>query len=455
MEFIGRKKEVEILENQYSNIEHPFIIIKGRRRVGKSRLIKEFCHNKDALYFQSDKEDGYAILQSFCKKLSEYCRTDISGIDSWQSAISLFVKLSGPGRRILVIDEFQYITKADKNAEKEFQSIWDNILSQNDVMFIISGSYKTMMDDLTNYDKPLYGRNTCDLLIRPLAFRDCIRDSDYRYAVEEYAFTGGVPHYISLFNHERSVMENMISLTMNVGGPLINEVPYLMGEEFKDTKSYNTYLKAIASGHRKMDSICSSLQVRSNEVSPYLNKLIGSLILERRVPVTESAPEKNRNGLYTISDKFIAYWFRYVYPYRNDIILDMNEEAVMNLEGHYIDNHVSFVFEDICKSELRRYLLERRVAASYGTYWDRNVEIDVVAKDERNKTIYVGECKYHNSEIDSDVLHRLMSKCDRITAFRDYRLVYCVFSVSGFSERMMMESNRKDVILFDCGDPIQ
>ena len=116
MEFIGRTEEMRILQDQYDRTEHPFVIIKGRRRVGKSRLIREFCKDKDTLYFQADKEDAKAILMSFCNKLSEELGTPIGRMGSWADAMKLYTRLSDPEKKIHVIDEFQYITKSDRNA---------------------------------------------------------------------------------------------------------------------------------------------------------------------------------------------------------------------------------------------------------------------------------------------------------------------------------------------------
>ena len=454
MDFIGRAREMEVLQYQYGSVEHPFVIIKGRRRVGKSRLIMEFCKDKDALYFQADKEDAKSILMSFCEKLSEELGAPMVRAESWTAAMKLYLKLSGPNRKILVIDEFQYIVKSDKNAEKEFQAIWDTVLSRADVMFIICGSYRTMMDDLTKYDRPLYGRNTCDLMMKPLEFRDCIFGNEYRCAVERYAFTGGIPHYLALFDKRRIVRDNIISLTMDIGGALTNEVPYLMSDEFKDVKSYNTYLKTIASGSHRMDEICSALGIKSTDASPYISKLMAAGIIERRIPIMEKNPEKCRTGLYFISDRFISFWYRFVYPHRDDITLGFADGAVAELDAHFRDSFVSFVFEDICKTELRRYLRSVNVMASYGSQWGNGYEFDVVAKDDRNKTIYVGECKYRNSPIGYDVLRDLRKECDRTGVFSGYKIVHCIFSASGYEDEILKEIKKNDVLLFQNGERI-
>ena len=123
---------------------------------------------------------------TFCERISEKYEIPVGKMDSWTDAMKLYVRLSGHGKKIFVIDEFQYITKSDRNAEHEFQSIWDNILSKSDVMFIISGSYTTLMKELTRYDRPLYGRNTCDLFLRPLDFRTCLFDERTRFSSDFY-----------------------------------------------------------------------------------------------------------------------------------------------------------------------------------------------------------------------------------------------------------------------------
>jgi len=406
MDFIGRETEMTFLEDQFESVEHPFVIVKGRRRVGKSRLISEFVRDKNALIYQANRESSQEILRSFCSKISEYVGTDIGDQKTWESAFGLLVRLSGTGRRIVVLDEFSYICQSDREFVKTFQGIWDSILSKENIMLIISGSYMSMMDGLTTYGNPLYGRNTGDLLVRPISFRTCLSGREYKKAVELYAFTGGVPHYMQLIRDDRSAIDNIIMLTMSVGSPLTEEIPYLMIDEFRDTASFNTYLRTIATGNRKMESICSRLEVGSKDVSPYLRKLIAVGMLERRTPITEKSPEKSRNGMYVISDRFISAWFRFVFPFINEITAGNNDAAVSKLKKSYISEHTSFVFEDICREELREYLRNEGISASYGSYWDSHHEIDVAAKTENN-VLYLGECKYLSELVGLEALHQL------------------------------------------------
>lgn len=454
MDFIGREQELAFLNLQYE-LEHPLTIVTGRRRVGKSALILEFLKDKNSLYFEVDRETGSAILRSFSNKVSETIGRPIGEFRSWSDAIHAYMELSPRGRKVLVIDEFQYIAMSDKEFTKGFQGIWDNYLSKEDVMVILCGSYLTMMRKLTlEYNSPLYGRNTGDLRLMPLPFGVTGHRNDYRRAVEEYSVTGGVPHYMSLMNPGQTVIENIERLTMDLGAPLLNEPAYLLSEEFRDPSSYNTYLRVISEGNRKADRITSAVQSPSSTVLPYLRNLIDTGMLERRVPITEGDEGHSRNGIYVISDNFMALWYRFVYPYRNRISRMEPDSAKADLRAHFVESHVSFVFEDICRSELREYLRSRDIFASYGSYWEGNIEIDVVAKDDVNHVLYVGECKYRTNPIGPDVLNALRSKCMKVRPFEKYRVVHCLFSVSGYTDEAVANASLDGSILFDCGVPM-
>lgn len=454
MEFIGREEELAFLESQYK-MEHPLTFVVGRRRVGKSALILRFLEGKDALYFETDRETKGMILRSFSRTVSETLDNPSCEFGSWKDAIEAFVTLSPSGRKVIAIDEFQYISMTDENFPKEFQGIWDNYLSKQDVMVIVCGSYLTMMRRLCmDYNAPLYGRNTGNLRLMPLRFHKTIKNKDYRRSVEEYAVTGGVPYYMNMMDGDLSVTENVERLTMDLGAPLLNEPAYLISDEFRDPASYNTYLRVIASGSRKLDRITSAVQLPSTAIMPYLKRLMNVGMLERRTPITDGPETHSRKSMYIISDDFIALWFRFVYPYHNNILRQDSDAARSNLRRHFIDSHVSFVFEDICRSELRRYLRSKGVAASYGSFWEGDVEIDVAAKDDVNRVMYLGECKYREGPVDSDVLGSLRTKGLRAKAFDGYDIVYCLFSVSGYTDRLKAEAKSGGCILFDCGEPL-
>lgn len=454
MDFIGRSSEIGFLESQYE-LDHPLTLITGRHRVGKSKLILEFIKGRNALYFSAGREKSQLILQKFSKVVSASIGSENTVFKDWETAIRAYMKFAPPGRKILAIDEFQFISMADENFVGNFQYIWDTYLSNQDVMVILCGSYLSMMRRLTtDYGSPLYGRNTGDLMLKPIRFKDTVQGKEYRRAVEEYAFTGGVPQYMRFVKPQLTVLENIIQLTMDAGAPFFNETSYLLSDEFHDPASYNTYLLTIAEGNRKADRISSAVQEPSSTVIPYLRRLISAGLLERRVPVTENPEDRSRNGIYRISDPFIALWFRFVYPYREQIQQSMPDRAIGELNAHFIDAHVSFVFEDICRTELRDYLYNKGCMAAYGSYWEKNLEIDVVALDKAHKTIYAGECKYRSAPVGPEVLSSLRTKCLKAKEFEGYKVIYCLFSVSGYTEQVELMARGEGDILFDKGIPV-
>ncbi len=441
MDFIGREKEMELLNREFGR-ESSLVIIKGRRRVGKSRLITEFLKDKDHLYHEVDSESGQSILASLGRTISGELNIRF---ERWSDALKYYVS-SHPGKKVIAIDEFQYAVKADPELKIEIQALWDTYLSKNDVMLILCGSSLTSMNNLAgDMRSPLYGRNTLDLTIMPLPFRTTVA-GDYRKSVERYAVTGGVPYYMALMDNGDTI-ENVIRMSMEMGSPLLNEGEYLLGSEFRNLSSYNTYLKAMANGHRTMEKITGAVQAPSDEILPYLKRLIEIGMVDRLVPVTEKAPEKSRNGQYVISDNFMCLWFRFIYPYRNSIVRMENDAAVQDLRDHFIDAHVAFVFENVCREELRNYLRGKGIAAEYGKYWG-NGEIDLIALDKKDRVAYVCECKYHARPLGMSELNSLVSKAEAVKELKDYKVKYCLFSVSGYNDGM----SESGALLFNNGE---
>lgn len=234
MDFMGREKEMTLLDAEFRK-NHSLVIIKGRRRVGKSRLIEEFLKDKEHLYYETDSETKQSILSSLSRAVSNGFNVSF---DSWSDALKYYVS-THPGKRIIAIDEFQYAVKADPDLRIEMQALWDTYLSRNGVMLILCGSSLTSMNSLTgDLKSPLYGRNSLDLTILPFPFRTTVSE-DYRRSMERYAVTGGVPYYMSLMSDGEPI-NDIIRLTMDMGSPLLNEGEYLLGSEFRNLSSYNT-----------------------------------------------------------------------------------------------------------------------------------------------------------------------------------------------------------------------
>lgn len=447
MEFIGRKEESSILEDEYGK-RSSLVIIYGRRRVGKTALIDNFLRNKvNSLYFLATEESSPLNLERFSSSVSKLLGIPSAMFRDWESALDAATK----GRKTVVaIDEFQYLAQADPALPSVFQHAWDTILSKRDVMLILCGSFIGMMEKYTlNYSSPLYGRRTASIKLGPLTFSDVCSVSKgiaYRSLVERYAVTGGVPRYMEIMNGT-SLEEDVCRHIFSRNGILHEEPLFLLKDEVKDPVNYISILRTIAAGNRKVSDIAGRMEVPSNRLSPYLSTLTDMEILERAVPVTENNPERCRNGIYRIKDGLIGFWFAFVYPYMEYLDKGHADAAMENFRARFDESFASFAFENICReiaaNELKGY-------RKTGSYWDRDTEIDVVAVDPDGRRIFAGECKFRREEkVTVKVLESLKAKCAKVRDFEGYSLEYGMFSVSGFDENLKAEAEKEGVRLFD------
>ena len=205
MEFIGRTKELSDLKQEYNN-KHSFVVIYGRRRIGKTALIQEFIKDKPALYFLATEESEPQSMKRFALSLSQFANQEFiakANFDDWIELFKLFAAVPGKNTKVLVLDEFQYMLNTNPAFTSIFQKAWDEILSKQDIMVIICSSYINMMaKQVLAENSPLYGRRTSQIRLAPLPFFDIrqhYQNKPFSDVVELYSVTGGVPKYLEFF----------------------------------------------------------------------------------------------------------------------------------------------------------------------------------------------------------------------------------------------------------------
>ncbi|WP_113672053.1 ATP-binding protein [Vallitalea guaymasensis] len=455
--FLGRKAELQKLSSEY-NRESSFVVMYGRRRVGKTTLIKEFIKDKKALYFLSTSELEINNRNRFIKSIADFTGMPYlknSNFDNWYDIFEIIVNYQPEEKKIIVIDEFQYLVNANPSFTSIFQRIWDDILKDNNIMVILCGSYISMMTtQVLHYSSPLYGRRTCQMKLKPLKFteiKEGFRNLQFNELVSLYAVTGGVPKYLEFFDNNFGFFENIKNEILDKNGFLYEEPTFLLQKEVRETMTYFSMIQTIADNNHKLSKIASALEVPSTKLTPYIKTLMDLSLVEKRVPVTEKNPSKSKKGLYYIEDNFIEFWFRFVYPYKSELEMENIQYVVDKIKNNLIDNHVSFVYEDICREQFVNQSSELGfIISKIGSYWDSKVEIDIVAIDNDNKKLIVGECKYLNKPMKDSVFYNLIEKADSIKGYDDYDKVYVLFSLNGFEDRIMnINKTRNDLILFD------
>ena len=453
MKFIGRKREMEKLESDYSR-DSSFVVIYGRRRVGKTTLIKEFLKDKTAFYFLATEEIESQSMKRLAGVVARTTKNRLlqnATFTDWLDLFQVIADYEPEKKKVFVIDEFPYLVKTNSAFPSILQNAWDEVLKDKNVMLILSGSLIGMMQKhALSYDSPLYGRRTSQMRLAPLLFTDiyAVQSLSFTESVEQYAVTGGVPKYLEFFEDGRELTEQIKDAVLSKNGFLYEEPFFLLKSESMTAVNYFSIIKAIADGNHKIGKIAGVLGIESSKLTPYLSTLSDLGFVEKRTPVTEKNPEKSRNGLYFIADNFIRFWFKYVYPYKGELELDNMQIVLEEMKKDFETKFVAFAYEDICK-DIFANLCKRGVVdfvpSRIGAYWlndyTGDTEIDVMAVDNQNKRIFAGECKYHRNPVDAPVYYALKEKVLDAGEIRKsypvYDVIYGVFSKSGFTQRML------------------
>lgn len=318
-----------------------------------------------------------------------------------------------------------------------------------------------------SYDSPLYGRRTSQMRLALLPFTDVYDTQNLPFdkAAEQYTVTGGVPKYLEFFEDGREFVDQLKDTVFSKSGFLYEEPFFLLKSESITAVNYFSIIKAIADSNHKLGKIAGALGQETSALTPYLSTLADLGFIEKRTPVTEKNPEKSRKGLYFISDNFIRFWFRYVYPYKGELELDNMQIVLDEISKDFIEKFVAFAYEDICKDIFVNLCKKGAISfvpSRIGAYWlhdyDGDTKIDVMAVDHQNKCIFAGECKYHAKPVDAPVYFSLKEKVSNAAeikkVFPGYEVIYGIFSKSGFTGRLLDTARENTSLLLINEDNI-
>ena len=463
MDFIGRTSELATLDAEFER-GSGFVVIYGRRRVGKTTLIKEFIKDKRAFYFLATTESEAQSMKRFAGVLSRTTKNPMLSKVTFTDWLDLFQVVADDHpdeKKVLVIDEFPYLVKTNPDFPSILQNAWDEVLKDHNVMLILCGSLISMMKKhALAYDSPLYGRRTAQIRLMPLQFTDvyAAQSLPFEQAVEQYAITGGVPKYMEFFQSDEPLMEQIRRVVLSKNGFLYEEPDFLLNEEVQTPINYFSVLKAISDGNHKLSKIGMTMEQDTSSITPYLKTLIDLGFVNKNVPITEKNPERSRKSLYYVSDNFIRFWFRYVYPFKGELELDNQQIVLDEMSKDFKQKFVAFSYESICRNIFAELCRKGQIdfaPSRIGSYWrndnEGDTEIDVAAVDNQHKRLFLGECKYHTKPMDVAVYSALQEKGQSkglAAAFKGYEVVYGLFSKSGFTDRLVeMAAENPNLIL--------
>ncbi|HPZ07061.1 MAG TPA: ATP-binding protein [Candidatus Eremiobacteraeota bacterium] len=456
--FINRLQELEVLEKFYKSSESQFLIIYGRRRIGKTELLKYFARDKKHLFYSADLSSEQEQLRQFTEKL--YSLTGDAFLKNhsfpgWENLLNYLFDHVVKKIPLIIFDEFPYLCMSNKALPSILQKIWDEKGKDSGVFLVLCGSYMSFMEkEVLSSKSPLYGRRTGQMILQPFRYK-VLKEFFPLYTEEEqvmvYSIGGGTPAYLRRFNDRYSISENVKEQILAKNSLLYKEPRFLLMEELREPSIYFSILKAIASGKTRLNEISQETGLEDrHKVNKYLTVLRELNIIKREVPVTEEKPDRSRKGIYLLEDPFFRFWFRFVYPnlsYLEEDEIDYVWEKKIN---PYLNDFTGFIFEDICRQkliELNKIDMLPFKAEKIGRWWDGKEEIDIMATGEKGEYLFC-ECKWSVKHVGVSVYEKLQEKSNRISENRKKYL--CFFSRSGFSDELKkLSRDMGNIYLFD------
>ncbi|MCE7983721.1 MAG: ATP-binding protein [Caldilinea sp. CFX5] len=465
--FIGRQQELNALNAVLTQRGAQFILLYGRRRVGKTTLVLHWAEQsgRPFIYWVSTRDTPAQIRASFMKSIWAWAYPTTQGggqavprFESWSEVFALTAQLIGDQPVVLILDEFSYATESDPSLPSHLQAAWDHLFKKSNITLVLAGSHIGMMVDLLRYQAPLYGRFTAQLPVDPLPF-GVIADFLPQYTAEErvavYAVAGGIPAYIERFNDAESVDSNLQRLFMLRTSMFHSEPFMLIGDVIRrETQRYEAILKALAAGKRTPNEISQTLGLTASELSPYLKQLEGLRLVERRLPATLEAKRRrnSRNSRYHLVDAYLRFYFRFIAPN-----FDLVEQELTTLLWERIrEQFRAFIgvtaFEELCRAWT---LGQARVGALpfmpelVGSHWSTTAQVDVIAINWREQAILLGECKWLTEPVSVTIVRELVRKSAAVVPGPGWQVHYVLFARNGFTPSAIAEAQTVGAQLID------
>ena len=456
IQFIDREKELEFLESQ---IKKPasFVVLYGRRRVGKSELIKYFIKNKKAVYLLATQEVEKELIESFSAELAEYFKDSTLKVNPFSQfrQIAEYLKEKNVNNLTLVIDEFPYLVDANKAIPSILQKYWDTYFKSMGLHIILCGSSVGAMEtEVLGRKSPLYGRRTGQWKVDPLPFKEFVKffpNTSFEKVVKFYSITGGIPLYILEFDGNKTVYENAKSAIATRGSLLYQETDIILKEELREPKTYFSILKEIAAGKNTLNGLSNALGVERTLLTRYLKTLEELELIELLNPIT--AKKKSRNTNYSLKDNYFKFWFGFIYPFTRDLDSFVFDGFERNLKQNF-NSYVGKQFEFVCREAVR--LVNPVNSTNIGKWWGayrqqrerKTAEIDIVSINEQTKEVLFVECKWQSKADAGKIFAKLKEKAKFVQWNNGTRKEHYAIFAKSF-KRKIKEPN---VMLFDLKD---
>lgn len=454
--FYCREEELRKLNARYDDGNFECLVIYGRRRVGKTALINEFCKGKPTIFFSALNTTGQENLESLSKAIMSFEKPDaISApvFKDYDAALEEITALSTDKRIIFVIDEYPYLAKAKPAISAMLQHLIDHKWSNSGLYLILCGSSVSFMENqVLGQESPLYGRRTGQFKIEPLDYKETAvfhPELSYTDNAVIYGITGGVPHYINKLNVKSDLDEALLTNLFDRSSYLYEEPANLLKQELREPAIYNAIIKVIAEGASRLNEIITKIGETSGTCTSYIKTLIDLGIVKKETPITEKPGKKT---IYLLVDNFFRFWYRFVPANISAIDSGRIRKTYPRAVRQLFPDYMGLIFEKMCREYLLYYADDIPIDLNeLGQWWGtdlkkkKQVQIDIVGTPVEGKEYIIGSCKYRNEKIGVDELELLR---DRAAIFgRGIKYHYYIFSKGGFTEALTQAAENGEVTL--------
>ena len=455
-EFVGREYELDFLSNRWKRKGPELIVIYGRRRVGKTELLLQFCRDKPHIYILADRLPDELQLRRVSHVVGEFFHDQLlnrRGFGEWED---LFRYLAEKKKRLIfIVDEFPYLVEGEPAIPSLFQKGWDLFLKGSPVFLILCGSSVSMMEETTLlYKAPLFGRRTGQILLKPFEFyefEEIFPEMDFETRLMVYSIVGGTIAYLNHFRGKKNIWKTLKNTLLEKGHFLYQEAEFLLREELKEPRNYFAILMALSLGKTRLSEILNETGFDKGTASRYLSILNDLDMTIREIPVTEKMPEKSRRGLYLIQDMYLRFWFRFIFANRQQLEEGSKDFVIRQIKSE-LPKILSFSYERVSPSILRSVLSKGKLPhtfQSFGRWWNKEEEIDLVALNPEKNEILFGEAKWSNRPIGVDIYKNLKEKSKKVSWREKGRKEhFCLFSRRGYTQEMRKTATQERVLLF-------
>lgn len=448
---IDRERELSRLREAIARPPQ-LVVLRGRRRIGKSFLLVHALARSRGVYFQADEQNERAHLDFFAHEVARLVGPRVPlRFESWDEAFETLGELAREKPLVAVLDEFQWLKAAQPSLDSIVQRHWDRWQrDRTPVTLILSGSALRLMEGLLEAGAPLYGRADYRPLLEPLGFRDASLFASRRIGAEQklrrYAVLGGTPQY-QVWAGEGALPGLIAERILSKGESLYEEPLHLLREEqeIRDPATYFAIVRAIAAGGTRVAEISNATQIPTPNLVKMLHRLEALGYVEARAPLSPKGNEAKRSS-YRLSDPFFRFWFRFVFPNRS-LLERRRVKEVLAIVERDLDSFMGLAFEDCCREWVGHFAGDALPhSEQLGSWWSRDgqTELDIVGAS-RSRYDLLASCKWSKAA-PASALTQLLRQRDAIPKAGFAKLA--IFA-RGFSPELKQRAGREDVSLID------